>query len=388
MQRIGDRLKQAGAIALTLALAPAPLLAQSANDWSLPGATVRPAPPGSQGPVDPDNPLVTTTAPRPTQTAAPSPSPSATSSPTASAAPVTSAAPPRTATSARQPAPRATSTTAVPDSGTTPPATAAPTASPFPVALPTATALPTTAPTPVSATGTSGWYWPWITGAATLLALAFAGLWWRRRSDKAVPVVAFERPVVQAKRPASDSQPETAAQPAPPQAEPVAATEPDSTLGITLEARRMNASLMATSLNYVLRLTNHGAEPLSALAVEGEMISAHASLPPEAQITNENQRMEPRHNLVTLAPGESAEFTGIFMLPLTAVIPIRAGDAAYFVPLARLRVEASTPAGGSVVQAQTWVVGELPEDPASALRPFRLDLGPRTYSRVGQRSVN
>ena len=149
----------------------------------------------------------------------------------------------------------------------------------------------------------------------------------------------------------------------------------------------MNASLMATSLNYVLTLTNHGAEPLSALAVEGDMVSAHASLPPEAQIANDNQRMEPRHSLVTLAPGESAEFTGVFMLPLTAVTPIRAGNAAYFVPLARLRVEASTSGGASLVQAHTWVVGELPEDAGAALKPFRLDLGPRTYSRVGQRAV-
>ena len=150
----------------------------------------------------------------------------------------------------------------------------------------------------------------------------------------------------------------------------------------------MNASLMATTLNYVLKLTNNGSEPLSALAVEGDMISAHASLPPEAQIANDNQRLELRHALVELAPGESAEFSGDFRLPLTAVTPIRAGEAAYFVPLARLRVEASTPSGDSLVKVQTYVVGELPEAPGAALRPFRLDLGPRTYSRVGQRAVN
>ena len=170
-------------------------------------------------------------------------------------------------------------------------------------------------------------------------------------------------------------------------ADPAAVVEPAKGLGIALEARRMNASLVATSLNYVLKITNHGTEPLSALAVEGDMISAHASLSPEAQIANDNQRMEPRHNLVTLAPGESTEFTGVFILPLTSVTPIRSGDAALFVPLARLRVQASTPSGGSVVQARTWVVGELPDDAASALKPFRLDLGPRTYSRVGQRAI-
>jgi hypothetical protein len=89
-----------------------------------------------------------------------------------------------------------------------------------------------------------------------------------------------------------------------------------------------------------------------------------------------------------LAPGESAEFTGDFRLPLTAITPIRSGEAAFFVPLARLRVEASTPSGSPLVEAQTFVVGELPEAPGAALRPFRLDLGPRNYARVGQRAVN
>lgn len=157
---------------------------------------------------------------------------------------------------------------------------------------------------------------------------------------------------------------------------------------MTLEARRMSASLMATTLNYVVTLTNTGTEPLSALAVEGDMVSAHASLPPEAQIAGDGQRLELRHALVALAPGESAEFTGDFRLPLSAVTPIRAGEAAYFVPLARLRVEASTAAGQSLVQVQTYVVGEMPEVQGAALRPFRLDLGPRTYSRIGQRPVH
>lgn len=388
MQRIGDRLRIAGAVALALALVPLPLAAQSANDWRLPGATVTPAPPGSQGPVDRDNPVVTTTAPRPSQSA--TPTPVATPSP---AAPTPAA----TRSAATRPAPTVARPAASPQT-TVPPASALPS----PTALPTLTPAATTpapvvlppAPSPQTVEPESGWYWPWIAGAAALLALIFAGLWWRKRQEAAVPVVAFERPVVQPRQPKPQPQPQPAPEPAAkPQPAPRPAPAPapvvavESGLGIALEARRMNASLMATSLNYVLKLTNHGSEPLSALAVEGDMISAHASLPHEAQIANDNQRMEPRHNLVTLAPGESAEFSGVFMLPLTAVTPIRSGDAAFFVPLARLRVQASTPSGRSLVQAQTWVVGELPEDAASALKPFRLDLGPRTYSRVGQRAV-
>ena len=156
---------------------------------------------------------------------------------------------------------------------------------------------------------------------------------------------------------------------------------------MTLEARRMSASLMATTLSYTLRLTNHGKEPLSALAVEGDMIAAHGSIPPEQQIAQDGQRLELRHALVALAPGESAEFTGDFRLPLSAITPIRAGTAAYFVPLARFRVEAGKADGALQVLVQTYVVGEMAENPGAALRPFRLDLGPRTYSRIGERAV-
>jgi hypothetical protein len=159
-------------------------------------------------------------------------------------------------------------------------------------------------------------------------------------------------------------------------------------LTLTLEARRLDVSLVATTLSYQLRLTNHGAAPLSALAIEADLVAAHASLPVERQIANAALRLELRHALVELAPGESAEFKGEMRLPLTAVTPIRAGDAAYFVPLARLRIEAAQAGDQQLVTAQTFVVGELPDQPGGALRPFRLDLGPRTFARLGQRQVN
>ena len=67
----------------------------------------------------------------------------------------------------------------------------------------------------------------------------------------------------------------------------------------------MSASLMATTLSYALTLTNHSRDTLSALAVEGDMIAAHASLPPDQQIASRDQRLELRHALVTLGPGKA-----------------------------------------------------------------------------------
>lgn len=389
MHRIGGLLAAPATVALALALSAAPLGAQSANDWRLPGATVRPAPPGSQGPVDRDNPVVTTTAPRPEPAVTPasvSPTIETTPAPANSPAPAARSTPESRRAAA---APQPTGTAAAP--AMSPPAsTAGSAASPGAIVIPTLAALPPAAP-PLAAAepAGNGWLWPGIAGAMALLAAAFAALWWRRRKDGGMAPIAFERPAVPAPEtaPAPARKPAPAARQAAPLPEPRLAIVLPGGLAVTLEARRMSASLMATTLNYVLTLTNSGSEPLLALAVEGDMISAHASLPPEAQIANDNQRLEPRHALVTLAPGESVEFTGDFRLPLAAVTPIRAGAAAYFVPLARLRIEARTASGSAVVQAQTWVVGDLPDDPQAALRPFRLDLGPRVYARIGQRAV-
>ena len=144
---------------------------------------------------------------------------------------------------------------------------------------------------------------------------------------------------------------------------------------------------MATTLSYTVRLTNAGPDALGDVAVEGDMVSAHASLPVERQIAHDSHRLELRHATVALAPGESIEFTGDMRLPLDQITPIRAGDAAYFVPLARFRIESSGQDPVPQVMVQTYVIGELPEQAGAALRPFRLDLGPRTYSQIGQRAV-
>lgn len=150
----------------------------------------------------------------------------------------------------------------------------------------------------------------------------------------------------------------------------------------------MNASLVATTLSYRLVVTNRGGTALSALAIEGDMIAAHASLPPESQMAQPAQRLELRHALSALAPGESAEFSGDIRLPLSAITPIRAGNAAYFVPLARFRIEAGEAGGHLQVLARTFVIGETQDFGGAGLRPFRLDLGPRSYSRIDQRAVN
>lgn len=370
-------------LALGLAL---PVAAQEV--FSLPPGTASPSA-RPAGPVDADAPVVR---PRPAQTATPQPSATPTAAPTAAPSPATAAPrqPVARQTAAPRPAP-ATSAAAPADSLAQPgtPTAAATTA--LPTAIPTLAPAPAPrSPAPAMPEPASDWTAYAIgalVGALALLVLIGGLLWWRRKSS-AAPEVEFEPPVVAEPQPAPEPEAPAAAPPPPPAPapEPIAAPKPEG-LQIALEARRLDASLMATTLAYQLKLTNHGTTPLSALAIEGDMVAAHSSLPVEQQIASPGQKLELRHALVELAAGESAEFKGELRLPLTAITPIRAGNAAYFVPLARLRVEAAQAADEALVIAQTFVIGELPEQPGGALRPFRLDLGPRTFGKLGQRAV-
>ncbi|MFN9377514.1 MAG: hypothetical protein ACK564_10910 [Novosphingobium sp.] len=387
MRDVTDRMGAIVAGLLALGLVT-PAAAQDV--FSLPPGTstptARPA-----GPVDADAPVVR---PRPTQSATPQPSATPTASPSPSTRPTATPAPtraaPRPTTAAPRPARTAAATPAPAGDALTSPGTATPpAAATFPTAIPTlAPAASAPAAEPASASDWTAFATSALVGALALLALV-GGLIWRRRKPGAAAAVDFEPPVVPAARPEpqhkAKPEPAPAAAPAPsPEPAPVAQAEG---LSISLEARRLDASLMATTLSYQLRLTNHGTAPLSALAIEGDMVAAHSSLPVEQQIASPEQKLELRHALVELAPGASAEFKGEMRLPLTAITPIRAGNAAYFVPLARLRVAAAVTADESLILAQTFVIGELPDQPGGALRPLRLDLGPRTFGKLGQRAV-
>lgn len=387
------RVRSALVAASFIGAAAAPASAQSVNDYRLP--TAPPANPRAQGPVTPDNPVILAPRPSPSATtAAPPPAPPPTPAATRTVAP---AARPATAPTSRsgerpgaqqprQPAPAAST-----------PATEAGAALGLPPLTPAA-AAPSYAPPPAAATTPAGAetsYWPLIAGALAAVLVVIGGLlfWRRRRAEAAEPVVDFVPPVVAA--PPPEILPEPVAEPAPvaPVAEPVAAPPAEPAvqprgIALAVEAKRMSASLMATTLSYKLTLTNHTDTPLSAVAIEGDMIAAQAQIPQERQVAVPTQPLEARFQIPELAPGESAEFTGDIRVPLSTIVPIRAGAQALFIPLARFRVEAGRNGSGRMAVSRTWVVGEEPEAPGAPLKPFRLDLGPRTYSRIGQRPVD
>lgn len=149
----------------------------------------------------------------------------------------------------------------------------------------------------------------------------------------------------------------------------------------------MSATLVNATLAYRLAVTNSGDVTLTNVDVGGDMISAHASRPVEEQLGQDGAPLASLHAISGLAPGESITIAGELRLPLAAILPIRRGDAALFVPLARFAIMATDPEGRVVGMRRAFLVGQSRSATADKLQPFRLDLGPRLYSELGQRAL-
>ncbi len=221
--------------------------------------------------------------------------------------------------------------------------------------------------------------WRWLLPLVAILSAA--ALWFIRR-----------RWFTERGADSYDEEEEDAAltQPTPPPGPKLAPSAPrpaqiiksDETIGLTLEVMRLSATLVSTTLVYKLTVANLLEEPIGPIVIAGDMIAAHASLPVEQQLATDGQLLELRHEIPALASGESIEIAGELRLPLSSINPIRSGTALLFIPLVRFRAEAK---GSSMVSA--FAIGDTPQVATASLLPFRLDLGPRVYSRISQRRI-
>jgi len=345
------------------------------SDFRLPDASPAPQPePDRQGPVAPDVPESRRPAPTPAPAnRAPAPVPTATV-PQVEQPDVSDDAP-ATQPSRNTGAPAATARRSVSDApagaadspGAEVPAAGGlglPSAGTAPVA-----ASPATASTSVAASAAAGGL-PWLWALAALAALAALGLagwkWWQRRPvsrQAAVPQV--ERPRV------------PAAAPEAPVRAGAALPEP---LRVTLEPLRLSLTLMNATLAYRLEIANRGAAPIADLRIGADMISAHASMTREQQLSGPGAGAAQLQRIDRLEPGESRIVEGEFRVPFTEIVPIRQGSAALLLPLARFRLEAQ----GAAAVVRTFVVGQ--PGAKAGLQPFRLDQGPRIYPKLAQRA--
>ena len=158
-------------------------------------------------------------------------------------------------------------------------------------------------------------------------------------------------------------------------------------LVLTLEAVRLGATLVNTTLAYRLTATNAGPDALTDIAINGDMTAAHASRSMEEQLGIAGPELPPIGRIEQLQPGESTVLEGEFRLPLAAVTAIRHGQAQLFVPVARFDAWASDSAHRAVSARAAFLVGQDNATASDRLQPFRLDLGPRVWDAIGQRAL-
>lgn len=362
-------------IALMLSL-PAPAMAQSAQDFSLPPGPTPTASPRAQGPVDEESGVVPV-APRVINTARPTPRATATATPTAAPTPTPSATAisPRSAASPRPtPVPRPVETVPVspripapeepvrdfppvqPTDGT-PPIPAPPAAPDLQQPLDEAEIAGPADP------GSENADWTWLAILAAALAAIGAGLFFWKRRQTSAPAPQIERPVVASVPKAN------------------AATAADA-LTVRLTAEKLTRSAMFATLKYRLTLVNRTDAALSDVTVGVDLVSASAASPMEQQVATAETSLEPKHTLARIAPRQNVAVEGQVQLPLSTAQVIMQGRHPLLVPLLRVRVDGA----GAGALVKTFVVGQGQPD-GGRVQPFRLDEPPRSYAPIAQREL-
>lgn len=373
----------------SVALAASAQAAPAVRDFQLPPSNPTPTPsPNVQGPVDTEGPVPVR--PRAIPTVTPTP----TSAPTQGQATVTTpqplatpsprlTLPPRTAAS---PAPRAATPTttqpAAPAAADLAPATdLAPTASTTLPTLPPSAApvLPSAAPS-VAEPDSGFLLWPWL--LALVVALGAGAVLYFRRGGEAryaeAPQIELPPVAPRAQPQPAPTPPVAPKPPAPPLPAP-APSGPASPLALDAVPVQLSRSMMNATFAYRLTLANRGDTPLEDIAIGADLVTAHASIPMEQQVSRGDTPLPEMGRIGAIAPGEKVEVSGELRLPLSAIRTVTQGKAQLYVPL--LRVRASAP--GMEASARTFVVGMLPQEGGRKLQPFRLDEMPQTYRAIG-----
>lgn len=361
-------------------------VAQSSDDGLLPIPQNRPSvesyslPPGPgsrsdeavvQGPVDEDVPQPRPILPPPTATPAraPPPSPEPESSRSAAVPAPTN----RASDDVRQPAsdvpPRAenTESPSVPEPDLASPG-AAERQGPMDPSTDAASPSAQTAAEPDPESSTNQWLL--LSFAALLLGMLGALLFWRARRapPQQVDALVSER---------TESPPP---EPAPPIAEPV---QPAPTIALDFRPHAANATLINAVLSFELTLANQGRDSLTEIKVNGAMVQAEK----DGGTNPASIDLSPLGEVQNLAAGTDDKILTEFRVPLATIRPIEFRSQALFVPLVHISIEYTDGSGFQHLQTATYMVGTEHQPPRAKMAPFRLDLGPRSFSPLGYRAL-
>jgi hypothetical protein len=159
---------------------------------------------------------------------------------------------------------------------------------------------------------------------------------------------------------------------------------------ITLDFIPEKATISFTTLTIKgqLRLINDGDAPAMNMELRAGLISASAQQEAAISAFNADTAHIPAETIGEAKPGERIGMAIEMSVPLTDMQSFPLGEKQLFVPImvANLSYRGGGSGGNETTQI-ACMIGREASPPAARMGPLRLDLGPRSFTPLGQRPV-
>lgn len=225
--------------------------------------------------------------------------------------------------------------------------------------------------------------WQIAAGFPLLIIALLAGFWFRRK-----------RAATERRQEPEFAAPQTEALGTPESAHPVVAATPVTPAkkaDIILDFIPEKATVSFTTLTVKgqLRLINEGSAPAKDMQLRAGLVSASARQDEFIEAFHSTSAQVKAEPLGDAKPGERIGMAIELSVPLTDMESFVVGDQKLLVPIVVANLSYGN---GSTSHQQTariaCMIGREATPPAPKMGPLRLDLGPRSFSPLGQRPLN
>ncbi len=165
-----------------------------------------------------------------------------------------------------------------------------------------------------------------------------------------------------------------------------------SDIKLTFVPERIVISFNSLSLYGDLEVHNTGATPAHNVKLYTGLITANADQNAEMTAFHAGQAGVDPDDLDNMAAGEKIALSLSLALPLTEIQSYVLGNQQLTVPIMLARVShvvdgSNTGKVAEQVQTLSCIIGREAVPPQPKMGPLRLDMGPRSYASLGQRSI-
>jgi hypothetical protein len=226
-----------------------------------------------------------------------------------------------------------------------------------------------------------------VGGALALGSIALFGMYWmrrRRKGERADSIAELPAVIEPEQIDIIDTPAPVLAAPVPTPAIPV--KKPRITLDFIPE--KATISFTTLTIKGQLRLINDGDAPAMNMELRAGLISASAQQEAAISAFNADTAQIPAETIGEAKPGERIGMAIEMSVPLTDMQSFPLGEKQLFVPImvANLSYRGGGNGGNETTQI-ACMIGREASPPAARMGPLRLDLGPRSFTPLGQRPV-